>query len=39
MSIENNNLKENENKIENEGEKNIQNKDGKSDSKRKLNVP
>lgn len=38
MSIENNNLKENENKIENEGEKNIQNKDGKSDSKMKLNV-
>ena len=38
MSIENNNLKENENKIENEEDKTVQNKDGKSDSKRKLNV-
>lgn len=36
MATENNYL--NENKIENEGEKNIQNNDGKSDSKRKLNV-
>jgi len=38
MSTENNNLKENENKIENEEDKTVQNKDGKSDSKRKLNV-
>ncbi|MEB3024902.1 MULTISPECIES: hypothetical protein [unclassified Parvimonas] len=38
MATENNNLKENENKIENEEDKTVQNKDGKSDSKRKLNV-